>query len=137
MLGPSPYALPAVQFPLRALAQAAARAPLGGPRESILATLLGARLAIALLHRDLIDHVVRAARADAARAWIGTIAIPAVPKAAVTRLIEASAKGDATLTAAALAKVTEVTAPYLDKAARSELMALGAALTGSPAAQIV
>lgn len=137
MLGPSPYALPVVLYPLRALAQAAARAPLGGPRESILATLLAARLALALLQRDLLDNAVRTARADAARAWMGTIAIPATPKAALSRLIEATAKGDAALAAAALAKVTEVTAPYLDKPSRSELLWLGGALTGSPSAQMV
>ena len=73
---------------------------------------------------------IRAARADGARAWIGTVAAPAVAKAAIGRLIETSAWGDAASMAAALAKVTEVTAPYLDKGSRSELDQLILALWG-------
>ena len=127
MLGPSPYAVAAPAFRFRALATLAGRAALGGPREAALATLVAARLCDpdASFSPD-----IRAARADGARAWIGTVAAPAVAKAAIGRLIETSAWGDAASMAAALAKVTEVTAPYLDKGSRSELDQLILALWG-------
>jgi hypothetical protein len=43
---------------------------------------------------------------------------------AAQRLFEATTKADAAGVAAALTKVTEVTAPHLDSAARSELVSL-------------
>jgi hypothetical protein len=128
VLGPSPYALPAPGFRFRALAQVAGRAPLGGPRETAIATLVAARLAAATLHAPGISTAQRTARADAARSWIGTVALGPVPKVALTRLVETTAQGDRNAVAAALSKVTDVTAPYLDKAARSELDSLAAAL---------
>ena len=71
---------------------------------------------------------IRAARADAARGWLGTIAVPAVTKVAVSRLIETPARNDPAALAAAVSKVTDVTAPFLDGAARSELEQLAASL---------
>ena len=52
------------------------------------------------------------------------MALPGVPKLAVARLVEATVGGTPDTIAAAQAKVTDVTAPYLDRAARSELAAL-------------
>ena len=130
MLGPSPYALVTPTFRFKALASAAGRATLGGPRETALAVLIGARLASAVSGPTGLPADLRAARADAARAWLGTIAVPAVTKVAVTRLIESTARNDSAAVAAALLKVTEVTAPYLDRASRSELERLAAALSG-------
>jgi hypothetical protein len=56
--------------------------------------------------------------------------VPAVAKVAVARLIETSARNDPAALVAALIKVTDVTAPYLDRAARSELEQLVVALRG-------
>jgi hypothetical protein len=130
VLGPSPYALATPAFRFKALALAAGRASLGGPRETALAVLIGARLAAATTGPGALAVDVRAARAEAARAWLGTIAVPAVTKLAVSRLIEFTARNDPAGLAAAVAKVTDVTAPLLDRAARSELDQLAATLHG-------
>ncbi len=130
MLGPSPYALASPAFRFPALARAAGRAPVGGPREALLATLLAARLCAAVRPPVALDAAQRARRAAAARDWLGTHLVPAIHKAAVSRVVEASAGTDPASIAAALAKVTEVTAQWLDRAARLELEALTAEFRG-------
>ncbi len=92
-----PYALTEPIFPLRALAVATSRAPLGGVRESLMATLV------------------------AARHWMGALTLGATLRAALGQLLDATVRDDAPAVAAALANVTEVTAPHLDRKARSEL----------------
>lgn len=128
MLGPSPYALQVPVFRLRGLADAAARAPVGGPREAVLAALLCARLAAATLPPNGLTAAQRATRAESARAWLGTVALQPVPKAAARRLLDAVTGTDLGATATALAKVTDVTAPWLDRGARSVLESLVQAL---------
>ena len=130
MLGPSPYSLAPPAFRFKSLALAAGRALLGGPRETALAVLIGARLAATTAGPRALPTGIRAARAEAARAWLGTIAVPVVTKVAVARLIETTTRNDSSALSAALEKVTEVTAPYLDRAARSELELLAAVLRG-------
>ena len=126
MLGPSPYALVAPVFPFRALAVLAGRAPLGGPREIALATLTAARLALAAAPPATLAQPMRASRVEAARLWLTSVALPSAVRGAVLKLVEATASDDPGGMAAALAKVTDVTAPHLDKAARSELERLRA-----------
>lgn len=112
-------------FPFRALAAAAARAPLGGARESLTATLVAARLAVVACGPHALPAALRTARAAAARHWMGALTLPASVRGALVQLVEASAREEpAALSAAlsaALAKVTEVTAPHLDRKARLEL----------------
>ncbi len=115
------YALAEPVFPLRALAVATSRAPLGGAREALLATLVAARLASAAQGADALPEPLRAARAAAARHWMGALPLPTALRLALTQLLEASARGDGIALVAALAKVTEVTAPHLDRRARSEM----------------
>jgi hypothetical protein len=130
MLGPPPYALAAPVFPFRALAALAGRAPLGGPREIALATLIAARLAAGAAPPVLLALPLRAARAEAARLWLTSVALPASVRVALLKLVDASAADDARAIATALAKVTEVTAPQLDRRARSELARLGSTFAG-------
>jgi hypothetical protein len=130
MLGPSPYALAAPVFPFRALTALAARAPLGGPRETALATLISARLAAGAAPPVLLALPLRAARAEAARLWLTSVALPPAVRTAVLNLVDATATDDPGAIAFALAKVTEVTAPQLDRGARSELDRVGARLRG-------
>jgi hypothetical protein len=130
MLGPSPYVLAAPEFPFRALAALAGRAPLGGPRETALATLAAARLAAAAAPPLPLAAPLRASRADAARLWLSSLALPAPVRAAILRLVDASATDDLRAISAAVAKVTDVTAPHLDRGARSELDRLGARFAG-------
>jgi hypothetical protein len=104
----------------------AGRSPLGGPRETALATLIAARLAAGAAPPAALAAALRAARADSARVWLTSVALPAPVRTAVLRLVEATAGDDARAIAAALAKVTDVTAPQLLRGARSELDRLGA-----------
>ncbi|MFA6167379.1 MAG: hypothetical protein WC700_12250 [Gemmatimonadaceae bacterium] len=116
-----PYALAEPVFPLRALAIATSRAPLGGVRESLMATLVAARLAAASRGPVALSAPLRAERAGAARHWMGALTLGAPLRAALGQLLDATVRDDAPALAAALANVTEVTAPHLDRKARSEL----------------
>lgn len=92
--------------------------------------LIAARLAAGMLGPSVVTAALRGSRAEGVRHWLGTIAIPQVPKVAIARLVELTVAGQPGSVATALAKVTEVTAPYLDRAARSELDSLASALRG-------
>ena len=70
MLGVPPYSLIAPAFAFRSLAALAARAALGGPRETALATLIAARLAAGAAPPLSLAQSLRTARADAARVWL-------------------------------------------------------------------
>lgn len=128
MLGPSPYALAVPAFRLRPLAEAAGRAQVGGPRETVMAALIGARLATAAVGTQSLTPAQREARADAARNWLGTIALAPGPKAAAAKLIESTRTADPAAMALALDGVTDITAPWLDRGARSALDSLVQAL---------
>jgi hypothetical protein len=126
MLGPPPYTLAAPVFAFRALASLAAKAALGGPRETALATLIAARLAAGAAPPLMLAPPLRAARADAARIWLSSVTLPTPVRSAVAKLIDATAGNDGRAIGATLAKVTDVTAPMLSKGARSELDRLAA-----------
>ena len=110
-----------LRFGFRALAQVAARAPLGGAREGLLAALVAARLARAATGRGALPAVLRAERAAAAKQWMGALALSAGLRTALLQLIDTTAGSEPAVVSAALAKVTEVTAPHLDRKARLEL----------------
>jgi len=119
-----PFAPVRATFPCPALIAAAARAPLGGARESLMGGVMAARLACAMRAPFPLVATARAARAEAARAWLGAITVPAKTRTALLRAFAASAGEDLAQVADALGQVTEVTAPHLDRGARSELMRL-------------
>ena len=121
MLGPPPYTLATPTFAFRQLAGLASKAALGGPRETALATLIAARLASGSAPPLALAPAIRQARADSARAWLSSVALPAPVRSAVAKLVDASAGTDDRLIGTALAKVTDVTAPVLSKGARLEL----------------
>jgi hypothetical protein len=118
---PTPFAPARAAFAFQGLAAAAARAPLGGGREALTGALMVARLAsgMRLPHPLTVD--ARRARADQAKGWLSALTVPAKTRTALLRGIAASAQGDRTVMAEALAGVTDVTATQLDKVARSEL----------------
>jgi hypothetical protein len=130
MLGPPPYALTAPPFAFRALASLAARAALGGPRETALATLVAARLAAGAAPPHALAPALRSARCNAARVWLTSVAVPAPVRSAIGRLLDASAGNDQRTILASLTKVTDVTAPLLSRGARSELDRLAARFGG-------
>lgn len=125
-----PFAPSRASFPCPALLAASARAPLGGAREALLGAVMAVRLAHGMGGRDGLAREVRGARAEGARLWLGALTMPARARAALLRAYAATAGDDPAAAADALAQVTEVTAPHLDRAARSELTRLGEALRG-------
>ena len=129
MLPVPPYALatPRPRFP--ALATRAARAPLGGGRETVLAVLVLGRLAAGLLLRPPLPVQLREARAMAARAWLGALTLPAHLRAPLLRALEATG-GDAPTLRAALESVMQVTSPHLDRTTVGEVQALVRELGG-------
>jgi hypothetical protein len=128
VIGSQPYALATPVFAFRSLAALAGRAPLGGPRETALATLIAARLVAGVTEPFPLLQPLRKARADAAKLWLSSVALPVPVRTAVVRLIDASVGEDRRVVAQALAKVTDVTAPQLDRGARSELERLASRL---------
>lgn len=125
----APYALDSTEFALPALAAQAGRAPLGGPREIVLAVFLVARLAADLAtHRSLLSQEQRRLRARDSTHWLGSAALPATIRAALARLAEATAEADNPRVGAALESVMAVTANHVDPAARLELARLAQVL---------
>lgn len=129
MLPVPPYALatPRPRFP--ALATRAARAPLGGGRETVLAVLVLGRLAAGLLLHPPLPVPLREARAAAARAWLGALTLPASLRAPLLRALEATG-GDAPALREALESVIQVTSPHLDRMTVGEVQALVRELGG-------
>lgn len=123
MLPVPPYALdtPRPRFP--ALASRAARAPLGGGRETVLAVFVVSRLAAALLAKPPLPPPLREARAIAARSWLTALTLPAAVRGPLLHAIDASA-GDAVEFRESLAAVIQVTSAHLDRATIAEVGAL-------------
>jgi len=117
--GVPPYALSSAAFRFRALASLAGRAPLGGPREVVLATYLVARLVDDCVPEKQLPVAAREERSTAARGWLANIALPAPVRTALTKLAESTAHG--TDIGPTLASVSTATSSYLDAAARTEL----------------
>jgi len=128
-----PFAPSRAQFAFVGLAAAAARAPLGGPREALLGALMVARLASGLRGPHPLTIEARRARAAGVKSWLTALAVPTKLRSALQRAIQASAEESAVGVADALDAVTEVTAPHLDRAARSELARLTQALRAASA----
>src|SRR5690606_20930628 len=72
-----PSGLATPPFPFPALAGLAGLAPLGESRETVLAALVGARLALATMPPYRLPAEQREARSSAALAWLDAIALPA------------------------------------------------------------
>jgi hypothetical protein len=119
-------------FPFPALARLAGHASLGGPREAVLACYMAARLARDAMETPggAVPPSLRSARSRGARAWLGALAVPAPVRGPAAKLIDASTLDDPKAMHAPLAAVINVTAAYLDPAARSELDHLAQALAG-------
>ena len=119
-----PYALGACTFRFRALAAHAGRRPLGGEREIVLATLLGAHMATGLLTEHAFPAELRMRRAAAARSWLSSLALPASARTPLARLIETTGKDDSKAVREALQATLEAVGKSLDGASRREIEAL-------------
>ena len=116
-----PYALTTPRFRFRALASLVGRSPLGGEREVALATLLAARLVAGALPPQPLPQGVRVTRANGARAWFASLALPTALRQSLARLADATTSVDRESLEPALRTVIEVTSPQLDAAALTEL----------------
>lgn len=127
----APYSLEPTSFPFPALAHGASRAPLGGPRETLMACFVFARLAEdAILNGTLYTDEQRQARAQGARQWLGALAVPASAKGHLMRLCDATMAVDRKAMRESIEGVISVTADQLDHGASSELQRLAQAVAG-------
>jgi uncharacterized protein (DUF2267 family) len=116
-------------FPFPALAIMAGRAPLGGPREIVLACFLVARMVSdATQTSAVLSPNQKNTRAQGARHWLGSAAIPTQVRSALSRLAESTGGEDRGAIKAALDSVMTVTANHLDSRARLELGRLAQAI---------
>lgn len=123
------YGLEPTVFPFPALATMAGRASLGGPREMALACFLVARMVVdAALASGILSADQKESRAEAAKHWLGSAAIPTQVRSALSRLAESTAVDDRNAMRAALDSVMTVTANHLDSGARLELGRLAQAI---------
>ena len=121
-----PYALDAPEFRFRALAALAGRASLGGARELVLATLLGARLVDGMIGTHPLSTPLRRLRTAGARSWLSALTLPAAARATMARLLEVTASDDRRALADAWEAVVSIAAPALDVPSRVELRRLTA-----------
>lgn len=127
-----PFALAAPVFRFKHLAALAGRVPIGGAREVALACFVAARLAGERVCGSDDDQPQRAARSAAAKAWLGTLALPQPVRGAAARCVEFSVHADrATVCDEVKILVTAATA-YLDVQSRAELDSLALLLAGEP-----
>jgi hypothetical protein len=132
---PPRYSLEEPFFPFPALAAAAGRAALGGPREITLACLMAGRLAIALVDPPDILPESHRERADRARHWSGTLAVPGDVRAMLMRVIELVGRGDRPAAATALDDLATAAGINLDDQSRDELRSVAQKLTSAPVAE--
>lgn len=122
-----PYALAPARFRFPALASAAGRAAIGHGREVALATYVVARLVDDTRPERGLAEAARSARAQAARAWLAALALPANLRVPLARLVDATGT-EAGALRAPLEGVITLTAPFLETAALSELQRLATAV---------
>lgn len=127
-----PYTLAAAGFPLRALAALAARSPLGGPREVLLAAMQAARMVEGAGGLHPLPESLRRSRANAARVWMSALALPAAARQVISRAIECSSGSDRDALMQAWAAVAELVTPGADLASRAELRRLTMMLAHVP-----
>lgn len=116
-----PYSLGAPGFQLRSLAALAARAALGGPRELLLAAMQAARLVEGAAGLHPLPESLRRSRANAARTWLAALALPAAPRATISRVVDASAGADRDALNQSWEAVVALVTPLADQATRAEL----------------
>jgi hypothetical protein len=127
----APYSLEPCTFAFPALASLAGRAPLGGPRELALACFLVGRIVRdASSHGDLLAPDQLQHRIHGAKHWLGSAAIQAPVRTALSRLVEAASTRDRGAIRGAFEVVMTVTANQLDQGARLELLRLAQAVAG-------
>ena len=128
-----PFALAAPVFRFRHLAALAGRAPIGGAREVALACFVAARLAseCATAMADGVEE--RAGRCSGAKAWLGTLALPADVRRSAGKCADLSVSGQPADVGREVEVLVRAATTYLDGQSRAELDALAVHLTGAGA----
>jgi len=90
--------------------------------------MMVARLATGMRGPYPLPLAARLARANGVRGWLTALAVPTKLRAALQKALAASAEEDRNAMAEALEGVTDITAPNMDRVARSEMSILVAAL---------
>jgi hypothetical protein len=122
MIGKVPrYSVAQGDFPFRAIAALAGRAPIGGAREIVIATLICARLALSAIDPRGLPLQARETRASGAKNWLLSLALPLNSRTAFLKVIEASGTDDIEYLGRSLAQVIDFADPHLDYASRLEL----------------
>jgi hypothetical protein len=100
------------------------RSALGGDREVALATLLAARLVVGTLPPQPLPQGVRITRANGARAWFASLALPTALRQSLARLVDATTSVDPNGLEPAFRAVVDMCTPPLDPMAIAELREL-------------
>ena len=121
----APYALEPTPFPFPHLAAMAGRAGMGGPREIAVACLVAAHLVReSCCAGSSLSDDQRQSRAQGARQWLASAAVPPGVRAALVKLADATAGSSPGPVKGALDSVIAVTANQLEQGARLELARL-------------
>lgn len=126
-----PFALALPVFRFRHLAALAGRAPIGGAREVALSCFVVARLAEERVRPDEAEHPLRAARSLAARAWLGTLALPNSVRGAAGQCAALAVDGDRAALGREVRVLVVAASSFLDGQSRAELDSLARSLEGS------
>lgn len=123
------YGLLSPVFRFRHLASLAGRAPIGGAREVALACFVVARLAAECVAPSDADAEARATRSVGAKAWLGTLALPAAVRTPAAACVERSVTAARPALSREIANLSQAAAAYLDGPSRAELDTLTASLS--------
>jgi hypothetical protein len=116
-------------FPHPSVVAAAAQAPLGGPREAVLAVAMACRLAHGLVDDPGSDRTQRQERVQAARQWLGTLALTLPVRSAVTLAFDATVEADPATVGATLLQVLAAVGPAMPPNAVNEVQRLVTRIT--------
>ena len=126
-----PFALAAPVFRFRHLAALAGRAPIGGAREVALACFVAARLASECATATPEGVEDRAGRCSGAKAWLGTLALPADVRRSAGKCADLTVSGEPTDVGREVAVLVRAATAYLDGLSRAELDALSLRLAAA------
>lgn len=119
-----PYALARTPFPFPGLAAQVGQAGLGGPREVFLASLVVARLCIALLPPYDVSFEDAAARSLQAKNWLHGLTLGVGLRNILAAIIESAGRIDHSAIAEGLEKLIGSPSTGFDGSAREELQKL-------------
>lgn len=119
----------AASFPFPGLAARTSAAALGGAREVGLAMLMACRLAADAVEPGRLSAEARRERAQGARQWLSTLALPLPVRTAAGRAFEATADDSREALGAGLLLLLTAAASYLDEPAQGEVRRLVTRIT--------